>query len=147
MEKKIFNDLKVGDEIYKVHLDFEHDKSNIETKIIKSRDVSFHASRENTIVFYFDDFNLKSLTNFYNSYCEVDKRLSIQRYFERYDLSLESHTRPNGEYVYYTTNKEDAEDIFKLKLIEYINSLNRQRDHIDEKIKTLRKIYDNFLFI
>lgn len=146
MEKKTFYDLKVGDEIYKVHLDFEHDKCDIETKIIKSRDVSLHASRENMIVFYFDDFNLKSLTNFYNAYCELDKRLTIQRYFLCYDLSLKSHEMPNGEYVYYTTNKEDAEDIIKLKMIEHINSLVNQRNHINEKIEKLRKFYDTFKF-
>ena len=140
MKKKIFNDLKVGDEIYKVHLDFEHNKCNIETKTIKHKNVSLDASKENIIVFYFGIYSL------FGEYCEVDKRLSIQRYFESYDASIESHKIPNDEYVYYATNKEDAEDIFKLKLIEHINSLNRQRDHIDEKIKILRKIYDNFSF-
>ena len=135
MEKKTFYDLKVGDEIYKVHLDFNKDICNIETKIIKSRDVSLHASRENTIRFYFDNFTLSSSSNFYEAYCELDKRLPIQ-----------SHKSPNGEYVYYATNKEDIEDIVKLKTIEHINSLVHQRNHINEKIKTLRKVYDNFSF-
>ena len=139
MEKKTFYDLEVGDEIYKVHLDFEHNKCDIETKIIKRRNVSLHASRENTIVFYFDDFNFKSLTNFYDTYCELDLRLSIQHYFG-------CHKSPNGEYVYYATNKEDIEDIVKLKMIEHINSLVHQRNHINEKIEKLRKIYDNFSF-
>ena len=135
MERKTFYDLKVGDEIYKVHLDFDNDICNIETKIIKSRDVSLHASCENTIRFYFDNFNLKS----FDTYCELDKRLSIQHYFG-------CHKNNKGEYVYYATNKEDIEDIVKLKMINYINSLVNQRNHIDEKIKTLRKVYDNFSF-
>lgn len=144
MEKKTFYDLEVGDEIYKVHLDFEHDKCDIETKIIKSRDVSLHASCENMIRFYFDNFVLSSLSDFYETYCELDKRLSIQHYFECHDMLIQSHKSPNGEYVYYATNKEDIEDIVKLKMIEHINLLVRQRNHIDEKIKTLRKVYDNF---
>ena len=146
MKKKTFYDLKVGDEIYKVHLDFEHDKCDIETKIIKSRDVSLHASRENMIVFYFDNFTLSSLSNFYEAYCELDKRLSIQHYFECHDMLIQSHKSPNGEYVYYATNKEDIEDIVKLKMIEHINSLVHQRNHINEKIEKLRKFYDSFKF-
>lgn len=144
--KKTFYDLNVGDEIYKVHLDFENDKCDIETKIIKSRNVSLHASRENTIVFYFDNFTLSSLSNFYEAYCELDKRLAIQRYFECHDMFIQSHKSPNGEYVYYATNKEDIEDIVKLKMIEHINSLVHQRNHINEKIEKLRKFYDSFKF-
>ena len=43
-------------------------------------------------------------------------------------MFIQSHKSPNGEYVYYATNKEDIEDIVKLKMIEHINSLVRQRN-------------------
>ena len=142
--EKTFNDLNIGDEIFKVHIDFEHDNCQIERKIIKDRKLNPSPVNINKVIFYFDNFGPESLMAIYEAYCELDLQLSTQRYFECHDMMQEIHKMSNGEFVYYTVTMENAEDLLKLKLLEYIKHLNREINYINDKIKNAKKLLKSF---
>ena len=139
---KQFKDLKVGDEIFKIHYDFEHNNSSIETKIIKE----IHEP--------FSDFDKKRYVSFvfeggsslldWTSYTKLSLDADQEKYFECHQFTITSHEIPDGEYVYYAINKDDAMNILKTEMERYINSLLYKKKDLDKKLRKFRKYYKKF---
>lgn len=141
--KKRFQDLSVGDKLFKVHYDFKHNNFNIETKIIEEIKTpeSSKFLRDNEIVFSFDT-DIIGLWS-YDSYCKLDKTEYQQHYFECHQMMISSNESPDGEYVYYTTDENVANDILRRELQGYIDLLHYQKKSIEEDIEKFEDILKN----
>ena len=142
--RKTFQDLSVGDKLFKVHYDFKHNNFSIETKIIKEIKTPESSSkflRDNEIVFVFDT-GIIGLAS-YDSYCKLDKTEYQQHYFECHQIMISSNESPDGEYVYYTTDENVANDILKRELQSYIDSLYYQKTSIEKDIEKFEDILKN----
>jgi len=139
---KQFKDLKVGDELFKIHYDFEHNNSGIETKIIKEihEPVSKFDKTRFVLLVFEGSSSLIDWTSHAKLYLDVDQ----QKYFECHQLSVSSHEIPDGENVYYAINKDDAMHILKTEMERYINSLSYKKKDLDKKLRKFRKYYKKF---
>mgnify|MGYP007012481833 CR=1 FL=1 len=139
---KLFKDLNIGDIVFKVHYDFEHNNSEIETKIIKEIKEPFSEfDKKHCITFIFEGGS--SLLDWV-SYAKLDLDKDHQQYFECHQLMVSSNEIADGEYVYYTTDKHTALRIFKSELEKYTNKLSYQKKDIDKKLKKFRKYCKKF---
>lgn len=138
---KTFGELKTGDPIYKVHIEFDKDNYYIEKKTISEiqeleypggfhkGDLCFKFDNDNNLVFSFD------------SYCELLSDKTYQMYEEIHQLYVTSHESVDVECVYYATSEEQANKILKDRAKLYVYSLIYQRNKIVEEIEKFEKFY------
>lgn len=138
---KTFGELKAGDPIYKIHIEFDKDNYYVEEKIISEIQQQKYPGNFHKGDLYFK-FNTDDNMLFdWCSFCELISDKTYQMYEEIHQLYTTSHEPIDAECVYYATSEEQANKILKDRAKLYVYSLIYQRNKIVEEIEKFEKFY------